>query len=55
MSGEWDGVEVYTAPDMQAHLLVAFDYHPHMCLLEVLTTRQPSLQVARVMNTKWKA
>ena len=36
-SGKSAGVEVYTAPGMQAHFRLAFDWHSDVHLLEMLT------------------
>ena len=49
------GVQVYTASGMQVHFRLAFDEHSDVCLLEMLTTREPSSRLAsfyKAVNTK---
>ena len=41
-SGKLAGVEVYTAPAMQAHFQLAIDWHSDECLLEMLTVQELS-------------
>ena len=41
-SGKWAGMEVYTAPSIQAHFRLAFDVHS----LAMLIPREPSSQFA---------
>ena len=49
-SGKSAGVEVYTAPSMQAFFRLAFDQHSDVCQLEMLTARELSLRFASFQN-----
>ena len=56
----WAGMEVYTAPGMQAHFQLAFDYHSDVfignanCMRTIFASGRVSLHCKKVVNTKWK-